>query len=418
MEEHYELGIVRRFDFVPKLQRMSVITKNVNENFYKVFCKGSPEKLKELCLPETIPETFNDTLNKYAIKGFRILAMAFKTIKMSYIQSQQITRDKAESKMIFLGLLIVQNKLKPETRPTLNLLENAGLKMVMATGDNILTAISVSKECELIKKNSLVYSCEIEGKKLVWNAIENFDEENDPGEFIIEPKKEGDESDIVFLEQGKPMKETKGLFEKGKDDEINTSSNIINEFESNINDVNDNKLRISEYNAMKTPDNIFGDNLKINDTYRKSVFNQGNQKRVSIASGLDYDGSSFIDNFPPDRYSILYSKRPSVMVNVPILPHGDKEINPNIPTDEDSALMGLEIKEYPFQNVQEDYVIAMTGKTFEQLSMLRQQFLETENENLRIYNDIFRIILLHGRVFARMAPEHKALLVDGFKKKN
>ena len=33
MEEHYELGIVRRFDFVPKLQRMSVITKNVNENF-------------------------------------------------------------------------------------------------------------------------------------------------------------------------------------------------------------------------------------------------------------------------------------------------------------------------------------------------------------------------------------------------
>jgi cation-transporting ATPase 13A3/4/5 len=335
---------------------------------------------------------------------------------MSYIQSQQITRDKAESKMIFLGLLIVQNKLKPETRPTLNLLENAGLKMVMATGDNILTAISVSKECELIKKNSLVYSCEIEGNKLVWNAIENFDEENDPGEFIIEPKKEGDENDIVFLEQGKPMKETKGLFEKGKDDEINTSSNIINEFESNINDVSDNKFRISETNAIKTQDNIFGDNLKINDTYRKSVFNQGNQKRVSIASGLDYDGSSFIDNFPPDRYSILYSKRPSVMVNVPILPNGEKEVNPNIPTGEDTALMGLEIKEYPFQNVQEDYVIAMTGKTFEQLSMLRQKFLETGNEYLRIYNDIFKIILLHGRVFARMAPEHKALLVDGFKK--
>ena len=36
MEEHYELGIVRRFDFVPKLQRMSVITKNVNENYYKI----------------------------------------------------------------------------------------------------------------------------------------------------------------------------------------------------------------------------------------------------------------------------------------------------------------------------------------------------------------------------------------------
>ena len=51
-------------------------------------------------MPETIPANFNDVLNKYAIKGFRILALAFKTIKMSYIQSQQITREKAESRMI------------------------------------------------------------------------------------------------------------------------------------------------------------------------------------------------------------------------------------------------------------------------------------------------------------------------------
>ena len=427
MEDHYELGIVRRFDFVPKLQRMSVITKNVNENFYKVFCKGSPEKLRELCLPETIPDTFNDTLNKYAIKGFRVLAMAFKTIKMSYIQSQQISREKAESKMIFLGLLIVQNKLKNETKPTLNLLESAGLKMVMATGDNILTAISVSKECELIKKNSLVYSCEIDGNKLVWNAVENFDEENDPGEFIIEPRKEGD-NDIVFMDSGKEMKQNKNndLFEKG-DNEITTSTNpnnnIINDFDINIK-VDENKLRSSDLNIYKDQNeqnyksNIFSNVLEPNnnDGYRKSVLEQGNQRRISIASGLEYDGSSFIDNFPPDRYSILYSKRPSIMVNVPILPTGEKEINSNIPTGDDSALMGLEIKEYPFQNVQEEYVIAMTGKTFETICALREKFLTTNNESFRIYNDLFKIILLHGRVFARMAPEHKALLVDGFKK--
>ena len=419
MEDHYELGIVRRFDFVPKLQRMSVITKNVNENFYKVFCKGSPEKLKELCLPETIPENFNDTLNKYAIKGFRILAMAFKTIKMSYIQSQQISRDKAESKMIFLGLLIVQNKLKAETKPTLNILESAGLKMVMATGDNILTAISVSKECELIKKNTLVFSCDIEGNKLVWNAIENFDDENDPGEFIIEPKKEGDQNDIVFMDsEGKVINgpnQKNDLFEKGNN-EINTNL----DFDLNI---NNNKLRSSDMNIYKSQndteykDNVFKDVINNDkDIIRKSYANFGNQKRISIASGLDYDGSSFIDNFPPDRYSILYSRRPSVMVNVPILPNGEKEINPNIPSADDSNLMGLEIKEYPFQNVEEDYVIAMTGKTFETLCALREKFLTSKDEKYRIYNDVFKIILLHGRVFARMAPEHKALLVDGFKK--
>jgi len=425
MEDHYELGIIRRFDFVPKLQRMSVITKNVNENFYKVFCKGSPEKLKELCLPETIPDNFNDTLNKYAIQGFRILAMAFKTIKMSYMQSQQLTRDKAESKMIFLGLLIVQNKLKTETKPSLNLLENAGLKSVMATGDNILTAIAVSKECELIKKNSLVYSCEIEDNKLVWNAIENFDEENDPGEFIIETKKEGDSTDNMVFEKSapeQPRKKSDLLFEEGNN-EMNVGSNLKSEFDINL---NENKMRSSDMNIFKNEDgykdNIFTDIIKKagkDEGYRKSVINQSNKVRVALASGLEYDGKSFIDNFPPDRYSILYSKRPSVLVNVPILPSSEKEkaeINPKAIPDDASALMGLEIKEYPFENIQEDYVIAMTGKTFEILSILRERFLATDNENLRIYNDIFKIILLHGRVFARMAPEHKALLVEGYKK--
>ena len=397
MEEHYEIGVVRRFDFVPKLQRMSVITKNVNENYYKIFCKGSPEKLKELCMPETIPLNFNDTLNKYAIKGFRILALGFKTIKMSYVQSQQITREKAESKLIFLGLLIVQNKLKEETKPTLNILEQAGLKMVMATGDNILTAISVSKECELIKKNACVYSCEIEGNNLVWNTIENFDDENDLGEFIIEPVINQNKQEV--------------LFEKGSNNIIDTSSKIINEFDKNIEEFD--KKRSSDINAeIPKLDSV----PPTNDTMdtRKSAFNY-KQNRVSNASNYEYDGKSFIDNFPPDRYSILYNKRPSLLINTPILPNTEKEALNSLPTEDDQALMGLEIKEYPVKPG-EDYVIAMTGKTFETLCVLKEKYLNTKNEKLKIYYDVFKVILLHGRVFARMAPEHKALLVEGFKK--
>ena len=395
MEEHYELGIVRRFDFVPKLQRMSVITKNVNENYYKIFCKGSPEKLKELCLPETIPANFNDVLNKYAIKGFRILALGFKTLKMSYVQSQQLTRERAESRLIFLGLLIIQNKLKAETKPTLNLLEKAGLKSVMATGDNILTAISVSKECELIKKNSLVYSCEIEGNNLVWNAIENFDDD-DPGEFIIEPI--GKDNENV------------NLFEKGNEEiNINTSSKIINEFDKNIDVM---KFRPSNFNVEKNKLEELSGSLKENMDINKSYI-YGN--RFSNLSNLEYDGKSFIDNFPPDRYSILYNKRPSIRVNNPLLPNSDKSSKSDAPEVEEEGVIGLEIKDNPMKD-NEDYVIAMTGKTLETLNVLKEKYLETKNEKMKIYYDMFKVVLFHGRVFARMAPEHKALLVEGFKK--
>lgn len=61
-----ELAIIRRFDFSSKLQRMSVIVRNINENKFKLHVKGSPEVIRELCRPETIPENFHVVLNDYA----------------------------------------------------------------------------------------------------------------------------------------------------------------------------------------------------------------------------------------------------------------------------------------------------------------------------------------------------------------
>ncbi len=139
--------------------RMSTLVKNVNEPFFKAFCKGSPEKLKDLCKPDTIPTNFNEILSKYTTKGFRVLALGAKILKMDYIQSQKVERNLIESNMIFLGLLIVQNKLKQNTTSTIEKLANSNLRMVMATGDNMLTAISVAKECNLIHPESSVYTC-------------------------------------------------------------------------------------------------------------------------------------------------------------------------------------------------------------------------------------------------------------------
>jgi len=159
IRSHYELGIVRRFDFSSKLMRMSALVKNVNEPYYKVFCKGSPEKIKELCKPDTIPTNFNEILSKYTTKGFRVLALSAKLLKMDYLQSQKIERNNVESSMILLGLLIVQNKLKQNTTNSIEKLANSNLRMVMATGDNLLTAISVAKECNLIDPQSSVFTC-------------------------------------------------------------------------------------------------------------------------------------------------------------------------------------------------------------------------------------------------------------------
>ena len=53
-----QVSILRRFDFESKLMRMSVIVKNHQDGSIRVHLKGSPEKVEELCIPETIPRGF------------------------------------------------------------------------------------------------------------------------------------------------------------------------------------------------------------------------------------------------------------------------------------------------------------------------------------------------------------------------
>ena len=257
IKDHYELGVVRRFDFSSKLQRMSVIVKNINENYYKIFCKGSPEKIKDLCKEETIPNNFNQVLKNYTSKGFRVLALSFKMMKMNYIQTQEISREKVENNMIFLGLLIVQNKLKEETKNSIELLSNAGLKMVMATGDNILTAIAVSRECNLVDNNSNIISCEIENNELIWNYIESFNEnkiERLSSLSYKNIKDDNNEDDILINSFSSTFPPENFTNQISKNQTLNRENNneIIFENKNKINKTNENSI-LSSFKINNSP---------------------------------------------------------------------------------------------------------------------------------------------------------------------
>lgn len=129
-----ELGIIRRFDFSSKLQRMSVIVKRLDENGFRLHAKGSPEKIRELCRPETVPENFHETLEKYAENGYRVLALATKVLNVGYKKIATATRDDFETDLTFIGLLVMENRLKPVTTSVINQLHNAKIKTVMVTG--------------------------------------------------------------------------------------------------------------------------------------------------------------------------------------------------------------------------------------------------------------------------------------------
>ena len=336
---HYELGIVRCFDFSSKLQRMSVIAKNILEKNFKVFVKGAPEKIKELCKSESLPGNFDDVLNSFTLKGNRVLALACKMVKMDYMQTQKIQREKIEKNLIFLGFLIVKNKLKENTIPTIQALSKAKLRMVMATGDNILTAISVSKECKLIPPDSTVYTCEIDDNKiLVLKPLENY-------------------TDVEKYEQTFQNEEfLKKVNRELNDEEISTIKNEID-------DVNDKLNTFSKHYQPETFDDAdFSKNEDSDDESSKSL----NSKESN-----------------------------------------EEELDLNIEIDK--------IPEKMVDPLNDDSVIAISGKTFEQLWKLRNKYLQTKNEKYLPHYNTFRLILQDCYIFARMNPDHKTILIQSLR---
>lgn len=147
-----ELGIVRQFTFSSSLQRMSVIVRRIGGTQFELFSKGSPEMITSLCKPETVPEDFHEVLKSYTQHGYRVLALAWKQLssKYNYVKVQRIPRERVENDLTFLGLLIMENKLKPETTPVIDQLNEANIRTIMVTGDNMLTALSVAHDCKMV----------------------------------------------------------------------------------------------------------------------------------------------------------------------------------------------------------------------------------------------------------------------------
>ncbi|KAI5749947.1 hypothetical protein M8J76_011676 [Diaphorina citri] len=141
-----------KFPFSSTLQRMSVITRTLGENHFNVFCKGSPEMMHSLCLPESVPSDFNSILQAYTQEGYRVLAVGFRPlpVKMNYVKIQRLSREEVESSLTFLGLVILENRLKPESTGVLATLKKANIRTIMVTGDNMLTAVSVARDCEMV----------------------------------------------------------------------------------------------------------------------------------------------------------------------------------------------------------------------------------------------------------------------------
>ncbi|XP_060098855.1 probable cation-transporting ATPase 13A4 [Heteronotia binoei] len=148
------IAILCQFPFSSGLQRMSVVVQEFGGG-RQAFMKGAPERVVGFCHPQSVPPSFASQLQLYTGRGFRVLGLAHKILPVG-MPTASLTREEVESGLTFLGFLIMENRLKRETRPALEELSAARIRSVMVTGDNIQTAITVAREAGLILPDSQV----------------------------------------------------------------------------------------------------------------------------------------------------------------------------------------------------------------------------------------------------------------------
>jgi hypothetical protein len=105
----YKLGICRIFDYSEENKLKSNIVKEINGKYFKVYSQGNPDLIKEKCRKETIPDNYNEMVDKFKKDGYNIIGISGKKMKMNYIQSQRVDRTKCESNMTFLGLAVYKS---------------------------------------------------------------------------------------------------------------------------------------------------------------------------------------------------------------------------------------------------------------------------------------------------------------------
>lgn len=136
----------------------------------------------------------------YAQQGYRIIAIAHKPLdkKLTYAKIQRVSREKIECDLNFQGFVVLENRLKADTTSVIDSLMAANIRTIMVTGDNILTAVSVAKDCGMITKGQSVITVDYrqnskDGEyELLFNLTGQPGRGDNKPKFALEGKQNGD----------------------------------------------------------------------------------------------------------------------------------------------------------------------------------------------------------------------------------
>ena len=142
----------RRIKEIPfSSERKIMTTIHEYEGDYFAYSKGAPEFILKCCnkiypnksLSNKEKDKIVKIIHELADDGLRVLGFAYKKLGAKY------SLPSVENEMIFVGLAAMMDPPRKETKNAIKLCKEAGIKIIMLTGDHPITAEAVASQIGL-----------------------------------------------------------------------------------------------------------------------------------------------------------------------------------------------------------------------------------------------------------------------------
>ena len=146
---------VEQFQFNTNRKTMSTVFKD--GDMYTISVKGAQElilgkctkyideNMKEKPLTTEVVADLNKLINADCEKGYRMLAVASR--RSSFAPSKV---EDAEQELTLFATFAIRDSLRPSTPGAIRTCQKAGIRVIMVTGDNALTATTIARDCGII----------------------------------------------------------------------------------------------------------------------------------------------------------------------------------------------------------------------------------------------------------------------------
>ncbi|MEO8332976.1 MAG: cation-translocating P-type ATPase [Gallionella sp.] len=152
---HEQWQLVHEYSLSPELLAMSHVWQGDEQKHHMVAAKGAPEAIIDLChLPEAQVLSIEQAAAEMADQGLRVLGVA----RASLEAGQQWPLQQHDIAFSFVGLLGLQDPLRPDVPEAIAQCHSAGIRVVMITGDHARTAQAIADEIGLSSEQMLTGS--------------------------------------------------------------------------------------------------------------------------------------------------------------------------------------------------------------------------------------------------------------------